>query len=455
MPAEPPQSSDTELAREERFLAELVEQGRARMSLGFSIGGTLMVAFWALDLMIAPAQRWLFLAIRIGGVVLAGMGGLGAWRTRDVAVFRALQVTFLLPLMAIVPTLAFFTGGFTSLYVYFVPLPLASLSLVVPFTVRDGAIVLLGALAYCLIGDSFLLWQSGGDWTQVGPALSYLITSGVFIQLAVVLNDRTRRAEFRLRSELIEANARLQASLQQVQEQENRLATIGRMTSAIVHDSLNPLTSVLAGSRYALDHSRDHGLVIAEDLRLVVRSGDRLRQMLENVLEFAKGGARTLNLEQVPVSRLLAQGLEAMGPELARRRVELATSLDGCEQVQVQADAELFRRVMENLLRNSIESIEKRAGRSQPGTLGQVGITARLEDGEVAIRVVDDGEGIPEEIRAHLFEPFSSGKSRGTGLGLTTARELARAQGGELAAEPARPEGGAVFRFTLKATPPF
>jgi signal transduction histidine kinase len=74
---------------------------------------------------------------------------------------------------------------------------------------------------------------------------------------------------------------------------------------------------------------------------------------------------------------------------------------------------------------------------------------ARLADA-VAITVSDDGPGVPDRVRAALFEPFATGRPQGgTGLGLAIARELARAQGGDLVLETTPPGAGASVTLTL------
>jgi len=73
----------------------------------------------------------------------------------------------------------------------------------------------------------------------------------------------------------------------------------------------------------------------------------------------------------------------------------------------------------------------------------------------VEIRVADDGPGIPDAIAGKLFELYATyGKKGGTGLGLATARNLLKAQGGEIWLEPKNPEGGAAFRMKIPFVTP-
>jgi two-component system sensor histidine kinase PilS (NtrC family) len=97
--------------------------------------------------------------------------------------------------------------------------------------------------------------------------------------------------------------------------------------------------------------------------------------------------------------------------------------------------------ILWNLLRNAWRHSKK-----HPSSLTIH--VAREPGGQIAVEVGDDGPGVREDVRAHLFEPFFTTESKGTGLGLYIARELAHANGGEL--EYVVPSGGegAIFRLT-------
>jgi signal transduction histidine kinase len=111
----------------------------------------------------------------------------------------------------------------------------------------------------------------------------------------------------------------------------------------------------------------------------------------------------------------------------------------------VRADADGLQRVLINLIVNAAEA-------SPAGRTVRVKVQAEAP-GEIEIRVLDEGVGLPDEIRHRIFDPFFTTKDHGTGLGLTIAHRLIEAYGGRLRADN-RPEGGAVFSITLRhATP--
>jgi two-component system sensor kinase FixL len=109
----------------------------------------------------------------------------------------------------------------------------------------------------------------------------------------------------------------------------------------------------------------------------------------------------------------------------------------------VLADKVQIQQVLLNLMRNAIEAME--GGNRRELTVS----TARA--GEMAeITVTDTGTGIAEEVASQLFQPFVTSKPQGMGVGLSISRTIVEAHGGQIAAEP-NPEGGTIFRFTLRA----
>ena len=108
----------------------------------------------------------------------------------------------------------------------------------------------------------------------------------------------------------------------------------------------------------------------------------------------------------------------------------------------IDADRDQLHRVLTNLLRNAIQSIE--AVDEEPGRMsdGHVTISAWREGSVLTIDVRDNGPGIPEQVRPRLFEAFqSAAKPGGVGLGLAIAAELIRAHGGEIRLQGTGPEG--------------
>ncbi|HEX5717640.1 MAG TPA: ATP-binding protein [Thermoanaerobaculia bacterium] len=249
----------------------------------------------------------------------------------------------------------------------------------------------------------------------------------------------------------IAAHLRAREIERQLHERESRLVAIGQMTSSVVHDLRNPLT-LLKG--YAdLAHRlavRGGESVIAEELEQVQAASDRLRRMIEEILDFARGGTPRLMLETLSARRFLDETLAPLAGDLEERGVATEIHLKLDDDLKITLDRDRMQRVLENLLKNAREAVS-----ATGAGLRRVFVQAWVEDGDtLAIRVADTGPGIPEELVGHLFEPFATtGKKQGTGLGLVTVRNLVKAHGGEIRVETSAPEGGAAFTLTLPLTP--
>ncbi|MFL6197256.1 MAG: ATP-binding protein [Thermoanaerobaculia bacterium] len=243
----------------------------------------------------------------------------------------------------------------------------------------------------------------------------------------------------------IAAHLRSRETERQLHERESRLAAIGQMTSSVVHDLRNPLTLVkgYADLAHGLALRGGDSSMIARDLETVRSESDRLRRMIEEILDFARGGAPRLSLETVPARAYLDAALQPLAADLRERGIDVTIDLQ-LDEIQVTLDRDRIQRVLENLFTNAREAL------ALWGMEKRVAVRARVETGGLAVRVADSGPGIPEDAAEHLFEPFATnGKKQGTGLGLVTIRNLVKAHGGEVRVETRAPEGGAAFTVVL------
>jgi signal transduction histidine kinase len=220
------------------------------------------------------------------------------------------------------------------------------------------------------------------------------------------------------------ALAELQAQVRQALRQKARLAALGEAVAKINHDLRNVLTNAqLVSDRLA--QSADPQ-VRAQGERLV-RAIDRGVRLAQDVLAFGRAQERAPAAERVALRLLLE---EAFLDAASAASMPMGVDLQVTEDQAVVGDEEFLHRVFVNLMRNAVIAVAGQEGRNAPGMI-TVGAEAR--DGYLAVAVADDGPGIPERALERLFQPFAaSGSANGTGLGLAIARELARAQGGDV-----------------------
>jgi signal transduction histidine kinase len=143
---------------------------------------------------------------------------------------------------------------------------------------------------------------------------------------------------------------------------------------------------------------------------------------------------------------LIEEAVEAAAAQAPR---QIVLHNEAAPDVEVDADRDQLFRILMNLVRNAVQAVETAMLSGLVAGEGQVRISAWREGSVTAIEVRDNGAGVPEKVRAHLFEAFrGAGRAGGTGLGLAIAAELTRAHGGELTLIE-RDGGGAVFRVVI------
>ncbi len=236
-----------------------------------------------------------------------------------------------------------------------------------------------------------------------------------------------------MRNEIQQANRALLES--------ERLATIGRMASSISHDLRHYLAAVYANAEFlASDRlSAKERAEIFADIRAAVHG---TTDLIESLLIFSRTGA---NVRKSP--ELMAPMLERVAALIRAHPdaegVTVVTRYGDLAETEAVVDGKQIERAIYNLLLNACQSI-RAAGRD-----ANVLITLETQDRHMVVSVIDNGAGVPENIRGSLFEPFvSEGKHKGTGLGLTLAHCIAVEHGGEVVLLSSSP-GETIFQMKV------
>jgi two-component system sensor histidine kinase PilS (NtrC family) len=204
---------------------------------------------------------------------------------------------------------------------------------------------------------------------------------------------------------------------------QDKLAAMGRVSAGIAHEIRNPLAAIAQANALMLEDAQD---AAQRKLATIVADNvERLKRIVEDVLEVTPGLAP--DVHAIDAASLVAQAALdfastaqlKLGPE-SRLQVQLPT-----QPLGVLFDAEHLRRVLVNLLENA-----RRHGSDKPGAM-RLALSA-FDEHSAVMRVASDGEPIPPEVERHLFEPFFSTRSRGTGLGLYICRELCERYGASI-----------------------
>lgn len=219
---------------------------------------------------------------------------------------------------------------------------------------------------------------------------------------------------------------------------DQRLASVGQMAAGLAHGLNTPLGNIIGYAQQALRATDDERLrqrltVIEEQARVC---SVIVRNLLDSVRP-PEAKPRRLDLMEK-----LRATVGLMGPVLRDRGVT-DIEVEGGSQALVWADPTCVEQVLFNLMTNAAEA-------------GARTLLVTVEDrvAEVSLTLTDDGEGMPEPIRAHLFEPFVTGKppGMGTGLGLHICKTLLESVGARIELLDTGP-GGSRFRITWRKTP--
>ena len=219
----------------------------------------------------------------------------------------------------------------------------------------------------------------------------------------------------------------------------------GNLLRAISHDIRTPLAGI-SGASAAILENKD---TLSEETKqkLVANIQDEsqwLIRMVENLLSVTRLDENAANLKKLPeaAEEVVADAVGRIRKRFFTRIIDVTVPE---EYLEVPMDGTLIAQVLINLLENAVKF--------SPET-SPIEVTLRKSGGDAVFEVADHGKGIPPEELSSLFsgmrahtEP-SADSSRGMGIGLSICKTIVSAHGGSISAEN-RPEGGAVFRFTL------
>jgi PAS domain S-box-containing protein len=214
--------------------------------------------------------------------------------------------------------------------------------------------------------------------------------------------------------------------------------------NTVSHELRTPVTTIRGGALTLLKRRQYLDDQTQSDLLTdIADEAERLHLLVEDLLALSRSRRGiAVSTEPVLVHRLVNRVLLELGGRVGSHALLVSVPAD---LPPVEADPDLTRQVLRNLLENAV----KFSPRGQ-----QVEVAGEVRDGSVVVSVLDRGSGIPPQDMDRVFEPFyrtaDSRRSgaQGAGLGLAVCRRLIEMQGGRIWAEP-REGGGAAFRFTL------
>lgn len=222
----------------------------------------------------------------------------------------------------------------------------------------------------------------------------------------------------------------LAARLEGANERVRALEYLGRLGAGLAHETRNPLGIVRGHAQRIAD-----GAVSAEEggriARTILDETDRTLTRLDEFLLLSRPAEP--DRTRFAVRPLVEELVELVAPDA--QDCGAAITIHG-DDFELEADRDHTRRLLLNLLLNALQALD---------APGAVRVELGRQPGRSLIRVVDEGPGIPEEIRETLFEPYVTRRAGGTGLGLSIARRIAEEHGWRLRFEDRQPRGTAMI----------
>ena len=231
----------------------------------------------------------------------------------------------------------------------------------------------------------------------------------------------------------VSKTAELQIRLVRASELNSHLKEMNLAAAGLAHETRNPL-NIIRGLAQMLSKQTDAPSDIREKTRVIMDETDKVTAQLTEFINYSR--PREIRRSKIALPSATAEVVRALTHDIEEKKLRVET---GGEPIAIEADDQLFRQVLFNLLINAIQAADVN---------GQIQISARrVSASEAALEIRDDGPGVPPERRQEIFKPYFTTHQKGTGLGLAVVQQIVLAHGWEIQCLSNEPKG-AIFRIT-------
>ncbi len=216
--------------------------------------------------------------------------------------------------------------------------------------------------------------------------------------------------------------------------QAEKHAVLGKLSAGISHNLKNPL-AVITSSAFALRKKLEKG-DIEKGLKLIDRiekNSKRAEEIINKLLDYAKPSF--YSKQKINLKEVVENSLDFIKSSIKGKDIDIRKEL---EDITINGDKNFLEQAIVNILLNSVEAIEEK---------GSIEVSLKRKDGNIILKIKDDGYGIPEDIKEDIFEPYFTTKVNGTGLGLSIAKKIISEHNGEI---EVKTEEGKGTEFIIK-----
>ncbi len=320
--------------------------------------------------------------------------------------------------LLLITALVYISGGIIGTFYFLYVFEIIAASIVVSRKAAYMAAT-LSAIFYGTLIDAMYLGIVPHSAMEIDYeiALGYVINNvfiawGVFFLVAFLINYLTENLR----------KARLELELAQKELQAKKsLALAGEVSASLAHEIRNPLTAI-SGTIQVLKDELSLDIEQKKMMGIVVSESERITQSIEQFLSMASNGKKPFS--SVRLSSVLEETLAILKKS---GQLDSSYSVEGnykSSDLSYYGSSHQFKQIFWNLIKNSIKAMPE-------GGILAVDFLKK-GDGKVLIKFSDSGEGMPEEARKRLFEPFFSGFEKGNGIGLAVVRQIVEDYEGEI-----------------------
>jgi signal transduction histidine kinase len=225
----------------------------------------------------------------------------------------------------------------------------------------------------------------------------------------------------------------LQIRLVRTSELNTHLKEMNLAAAGLAHETRNPL-NIIRGMAQMISKLPDTPGEIRDKSRAIVDETDKVTAQLNEFINYSR--PREVRRTVLALGSAINEVVRALNYDIEEKKVQLEVK---GEPLSIEADEQLLRQTLFNLLLNAIQAID---------VGGKIQIVAEKRDAsEAVLEIRDNGPGVPPELRQEIFKPYVTTQEKGTGLGLAVVQQIVLAHGWEIECLSNQPKG-AIFRLT-------
>jgi signal transduction histidine kinase len=259
-----------------------------------------------------------------------------------------------------------------------------------------------------------------------------ICTDDLWLRVIIILFAGISVAGVGLAWRNISKTSDLQIRLVRASELNSHLKEMNLAAAGLAHETRNPL-NIIRGMAQMISKSDAHA-ELREKSRAIVEETDKVTAQLNEFINYSR--PREVHRAKIELNFAVAEVVRALNYDIEEKKIHVDAKI---EPVFIEADEQLLRQALFNLLLNAIQAV---------GENGQIQFAAfKVSASEASLEIRDDGHGVPPEQRREIFKPYFTTHQKGTGLGLAVVQQIVLAHGWEIECLTNEPKG-AIFRIT-------